>query len=635
MNRQKLIRAAIFLVGFGFVIGAFTFVLAYFTVGIPNPNDFVNTQATVVQYSNGKEIGRYGDQNRTIVPLAKIPLHLREAVMAAEDRNFYNNRAFSITGLTRAIIDNIVSLGRGGGGSTITQQYAKTAFLSPERSIQRKIKELVIAIKLENQLSKDQILENYLNTIYFGRGAYGVETAANQYFNRSVGELTIPQSAVLASILRSPGFYDPSYSKDNQKRLEERFNYVLDGMVKSKWLDKAKRDKMKLPKVRDRVTIGSLAGPKGYLMQNVQSEMRALGFNDDQLMKGGLIVKTTLDEKAQQGAVDAVDKQTPKKVPDNLHIGLVSIRPGTGEIIAMYGGKDYLVRQLNDATQSIALAGSTFKVFALAGALEAGIPLSSMWNGDTPQVFDDFGKEYEVNNYGDEGWGQVSLAFATAHSINTVYVPLGIKVGPDKVVDVARRAGIPQTVAMMPTPSVVLGAASPHVIDVAAAYATFAANGVYAKPFMVTKVLGPNRGVLYEAKPTPQTVFSKEVMADLTYALQGVVKSGTATGGTAGFGRPAAGKTGTSEQNASAWFTGYTPQLATSVAMFRDDATQNLNGIGGLSSVTGGTFPAKIWTAYMKAALADEPVLSFADPAHIGGTDPIVMTSGGRQKPKK
>mgnify|MGYP003343643254 CR=1 FL=1 len=229
MNRQKLIRAAIFLVGFGFVIGAFTFVLAFFTVGIPNPNDFVNTQATVVQYSNGKEIGRYGDQNRTIVPLAKIPLHLREAVMAAEDRNFYNNRAFSITGLTRAVIDNIVSLGRGGGGSTITQQYAKTAFLSPERSIQRKIKELVIAIKLENQLSKDQILENYLNTIYFGRGAYGVETAANQYFNRSVGRLTIPQAAVLASILRSPGFYDPSYSADNKKRLEVRFNYVLDG----------------------------------------------------------------------------------------------------------------------------------------------------------------------------------------------------------------------------------------------------------------------------------------------------------------------------------------------------------------------------------------------------------------------
>ena len=176
---------------------------------------------------------------------------------------------------------------------------------------------------------------------------------------------------------------------------------------------------------------------------------------------------------------------------------------------------------------------------------------------------------------------------------------------------------------------------SPHVIDVASAYATFAANGIYAKPFMVTKVLGPNRGVLYEAKPTPQNVFNKDVMADLNYALQGVVKSGTATGGTAGFGRPAAGKTGTSEQNASAWFTGYTPQLATSVAMFRDDATQNLNGIGGLSSVTGGTFPAKIWTAYMKAALADEPVLSFADPANIGGTDPIVMTSGGRQKPKK
>jgi membrane peptidoglycan carboxypeptidase len=259
-----------------------------------------------------------------------------------------------------------------------------------------------------------------------------------------------------------------------------------------------------------------------------------------------------------------------------------------------------------------------------------------MWNGDTPQTFDDAGKPYIVNNYGGEGWGQIDLMTATAHSVNTVYVPLGIKAGPDKVVDVARRAGIPDSVAMMPTPSVVLGAASPHVIDVAVAYATFAAQGVYAAPWFITEVIGANGGVLYQAaSPSPNTVFSKDVMADLTYGLQEVVKNGTATYGTAGLGRPAAGKTGTSEQNASAWFSGYTPQLAASVSMFRDDATQTLNGIGGLTSVTGGTFPAKIWTAFMKGALNGEPVLSFPKPAHIGGTDPVVMTSGGRQTMKK
>ncbi|MEY4693067.1 MAG: hypothetical protein RL437_347 [Actinomycetota bacterium] len=636
ISKRLIARIAIFLGGFGFVAGSTLFVLAYFTVDIPNPNDFVNTQSTIIQYSNGSEIGRIGAQNRTIVPLAKIPLHLRQAVLAAENRNFYSEHAFSFSGFARAVIDNVKTLGRGGGGSTITQQYAKTAFLTQERTITRKIKELVIAIKLENQLSKDQILENYLNTIYFGRGSYGVETAAQQYFNRSAKQLNLAQSAVIASILRSPGFYDPQYSENNMKRLQARFQYVLDGMVKAGWVDEAKAKSTKFPTIMPGTSEGWLSGPKGYLIEMVRAELVKRGFTDDQLMKGGLIVKTTFDQKAQTSAVAAVSKLTPKGAPENLHIGLVAIRPGTGEIIALYGGADYVKRQLNDATQSIALAGSTFKPFALAAGLEAGIPLTSMWNGDSPQFFDDAGKPYEVNNYGDEGWGQVSLLTATSHSINTIYVPLGIKVGPDRVVDVARRAGIPDSVAMMPTPSVVLGAASPHVIDVAVAYATFASNGVYAAPWFITEVNGSNGGVLYQAaSPSPNTVFSKEVMADLTYGLQEVVKNGTATFGTAGLGRPAAGKTGTSEQNASAWFAGYTPQLSAAVAMFRDDATQTLNGIGGLNSVTGGTFPAKIWTAFMKGALKGDPVLSFPKPVNIGGTDPIVMTSGGKQSMKK
>ena len=632
--RTKLIRAAIFTLGLGFVAGTTLFTFAWFTVDIPNPNDYVNGQATIIQYSDGSEIGRIGSQNREIIPLAKIPLNVRHAVLAAEDRNFYTNRAFSISGIAHAVLDNIITLGNGRGGSTITQQYAKTAFLTSERSIQRKIKELVISLKLENKLSKDQIFENYLNTIYFGRGSYGVQTAAQQYFNRNVDQLTNAQAAVIASILRSPGLYDPALSKDNQKRLEDRFAYVIKGMVEEKWLDPKQAEKIKFPVVAPRTVGGKLSGPKGHLIAAVQKELNNAGFTDDQLMQGGLVIKTTFDPKAQQAAVDAVNKLRPAGSPDNLHIGLVAIRPGTGEVIAMYGGADYVVRQLNDATQSIALAGSTFKPFALVAGLEQGIPLTSMWNGDTPQTFDDAGKPYEVSNYGGEGWGQVSLLTATQHSINTVYVPLGIKVGPDKVVDVARRAGIPQSVAMMPTPSVVLGAASPHVIDVAAAYATFAAQGIYAKPYMVTTVIGANKGVLYEASPQTSEVFSKDVMADLTYALKSVVNGGTGSAALA-LGRPAAGKTGTSQQNASAWFSAYTPQLAASVALFRDSASESLNGIGGLTSVTGGTFPARIWTAFMRSALKDEPVMSFPAPANIGGLDPVVMTSGGKQVYKK
>ena len=631
MLRKLIIRTTVFLAGFGFIAGAVLFALAYFTVQIPDANAYVNSQSTIIQYSNGAEIGRVGTQNRQIVPLAKIPLNVRHAVLAAEDRNFYSNRAFSITGIARAILNNL----KGGslqGGSTITQQYAKTAFLTPSRTIQRKIKELVISIKLENQLSKDQIFESYLNTIYFGRGSYGVMTAAQQYFNRNVGQLTDAQAAVIASILRSPGLYDPAFKEGNAARLAARFEYVKNGMLEAGWLDKKSFDAMKLPVVAPRSTSGQLSGPKGHIIEAVQKELAKLGFTQDQLLVGGLVIKTTLDQKAQQSAVDAVNKFYPTKAPDNLHIGLVAIRPGTGEIVALYGGRDYLVRQLSDATQSIALAGSTFKPFAIIAALEQGIPLTSIWNGDSPQTFDDAGKPYIVSNYGNEGWGQIDLLFATKHSVNTVFVPLGIKVGPNAVVDVARRAGIPDSVAMMPTPSVVLGVASPHVIDVANAYATFAAQGIKSKPYLVAQVMGPNKGVLYEAKPETQEVFTKEVMADLTYALKGTITGGTGAAALA-LGRPAAGKTGTSQSNASAWFSAYTPQLAASVALFRDSASESLNGIGGLNSVTGGTFPARIWTAFMKGALKGQEVLNFPAPSNIGGLDPIVMTGSTTQSP--
>ena len=635
MIKTKLIRAGIFLAGFGFVAGATLFAFAWFTVSIPDPNAYVNSQSTIIQYSNGSEIGRVGTQNRQILPLAKIPLRLRYAVMAAEDRNFYSNKAFSPSGIARALLNNLKSGSLNGeGGSTITQQYAKTAFLTPSRTVQRKIKELVISLKLENALSKDLILENYLNTIYFGRGSYGVQTAAQQYFNRNANQLTVSQSAVIASILRSPGYYDPSLSKENAARLENRFHYVIQGMLDNKWITEAEANNAKLPVVSPRTTSGQLSGPKGYIIDAVQKELSKVGYTQEQLLVGGYVIKTTLDQRSQQSAIDAINKLTPKGAPENLHTALVAIRPGTGEIVAMYGGKDYVLRQLNDATQSIALAGSTFKPFALVAALEAGIPLTSMWNGDSPQTFDDLGKPYIVSNYGDEGWGQVDLMTATQHSINTVFVPLGMKAGMDKVVDVARRAGIPESVAMIATPSVVLGVASPHVIDVANAYATFAAQGIYSKPYLVASVTGPNKGVLYEGKAQTQEVFSKEVMADLTYALKSVVNGGTGSAALA-LGRPAAGKTGTSQSNASAWFSAYTPQLAASVALFRDSASESLNGIGGLTSVTGGTFPARIWTAFMRGALKDEPEMSFPAPANVGGLDPVVMTSGGRQSMKK
>jgi membrane peptidoglycan carboxypeptidase len=620
---EKLPRLAILGAGFSFVAGVFVFGFAYFTVSIPDPNAYVNSQSTIIQYADGSEIGRIGSENRTVVTLAEIPVQVRNAVMAAEDRGFYSNRAFSPTGIARAIWNNL----RGGslqGGSTITQQYAKTAFLTPERSIQRKIKELVIAIKLENQFTKDQILENYLNTIYFGRGSYGVQTASQVYFATTVDQLTTAQSAVLASILRSPGLYDPGFKKENLPRLEKRFTYVIDGMVEANWLDAEIAKKIKFPVINPRVTSGALAGPKGYVISWVEHELNKLGFTDEQLLIGGYIIKTTLVKDAQESAVAAVNKEAPTKAPDNLHIGLVAIKPGTGEILAMYGGKDYLKYQFNAATQGIASGGSSFKVFALVAALEQGIPLTSIWNGDSPKVYDDgIGRPYVVNNYGGETWGNTTLLNATVHSVNTVYVPLGIKAGVEKVVDVARRAGIPESVEMIASPSVSLGSSSPHVIDLANAYATFAAEGVYAKPFIINEVQGPNKGILYQGRIQAQEVFRKDVIADLTYALNQVTIKGTGAVVGARLNRPAAGKTGTANDNASAWFNGYTPEVAASVAFYRDNATESLNGIGGLTSVTGGSFPARIWAEFVKGYLGKAPVQDFPPATNIGGTEPL------------
>ena len=620
---EKLPRLAVLGAGFSFVAGVFVFGFAYFTVSIPDPNAYVNSQSTIIQYADGSEIGRIGSENRTVVTLAEIPVQVRNAVMAAEDRGFYSNRAFSPTGIARAVWNNV----RGGslqGGSTITQQYAKTAFLTPERSIQRKIKELVIAIKLENQFTKDEILENYLNTIYFGRGSYGVQTASQVYFATTVDQLTTAQSAVLASILRSPGLYDPGFKKENLPRLEKRFAYVIDGMVEANWLDSEIAKKIKFPVINPRVTSGALAGPKGYVISWVEKELNKLGFTDEQLLIGGYIIKTTLVKDAQEAAVAAVNKEAPTKAPANLHIGLAAIKPGTGEILAMYGGQDYLKYQFNAATQGIASGGSSFKVFALVAALEEGIPLTSIWNGDSPKVYDDgIGRPYVVNNYGGETWGNTSLLNATIHSINTIYVPLGIKAGVEKVVDVARRAGIPESVEMVASPSVSLGSSSPHVIDLANAYATFAAQGVYAKPFIINEVQGPNKGILYQGRIQAQEVFRKDVMADLTYALNQITIKGTGAVVGARLNRPAAGKTGTANDNASAWFNGYTPEVAASVAFYRDNATESLNGIGGLTSVTGGSFPARIWAEFVKGYLGKAPIQDFPPAVNIGGTEPL------------
>ncbi|MGL5857264.1 MAG: transglycosylase domain-containing protein [Angustibacter sp.] len=595
------------------------FAILYSQVAVPDPNELVTANASVVYWSDGRtELGRYADVNRRSIPLEQMPEALRNAVLAAEDRSFYENSGFSPRGIGRAVWVKL----RGGstqGGSTITQQYVKNYFLTQDRTATRKAKEFVIALKVEQQESKDKILENYLNTIYFGRGAWGVEAASRAYFAKPANKLTLSQSALLAAVLRSPGLYDPITKRDNAK---ERWNYVLGGMVEEGWLSQAVRDKAKFPPVRKSRAANTRGGTTGYLLEAVREEVKAkVGLTDADIDRGGLRIVSTFDQDRQDAAVAAIKEELPTTNAKGVGAGLVAIKPGDGAVVAMYGGPDAVKRPYNTATQAVLQAGSTFKPFALVAALQTGTSLRSQYSGQSPMTFDN---GYTVANFGNTSYQTVDLTTATANSINTVYVALNRDVGPERTMQVAIDAGYPEdTTGLEANASNVLGTASPHVIDVARAYATFAAQGERAETYMVRSVKDTSGATIWKASITKKRVFSPEVSADLTFALSGVVQQGSGSFAGQNLGRPAAGKTGTTQENRSAWFAGYTPQLATAVGLYRQigDRTESLNGLGGLGEVTGATFPVRIWTAFMQAAMDGQEIQQFPPPVYGGDSN--------------
>ena len=612
-------RQLLSLVVLGLVAVVGTFAILVARTDVPAANDVATAQTTIVYWNDGQhELGRLGDANRVSVPLDQVPLVMQHAVLAAEDRGFYQEGGFSPSGIGRAIWNN-VSGGSLQGGSTITQQYAKNAFLTQERTFSRKVQELILAVKLDTSVSKDQILGDYLNTIYWGRGAYGIASASTQYFGRPVSKLDLGQSAALAAIIRSPGGYSPDSNLD---RLKGRWAYVLDGMVSEGWITPAQRAAAVFPKFVPRKPANKFGGTNGYLLDAVRQALVQHGFTEDDINRGGLRVISTFDLNAQDAAVQAVKDKGPTKGTAGLRIGLAAVKPGTGEVVAMYGGADFLTNQVNNATQALGQAGSTFKPFTLAAALEQGVSLDSMWNGNNGVVVE--GKP--VVNYANESLGQISLLTGTEQSVNSVYVALTSQIGPANVVDAAVRAGIPDSTAgLHPVVlNVTLGVASPHVIDLADAYATFANRGQQVAPTVLKEVRGANGGVLLALDPTPKQAFTPDIADTVNFALQKVVTDGTGKAALA-LGRPAAGKTGTTNDNKSALFAGYTPQLAAAVMLVKDGKDGNpvsMSGVGGLRTVTGGSFPARIWTAFMRGALQGQPVEQFVAPANLPTATP-------------
>jgi membrane peptidoglycan carboxypeptidase len=600
---------------------------AYASTEIPDPDDFALAQTSTVYYADGETVlGTFGEANREIVSGEAIPQHVKDAVVAAEDRTFYENAGISPTGMARALWNNLRGNARQ-GGSTITQQYAERYYFGTTVDDYRgKIREAILAVKLDQAQDKDQILENYLNTIFLGRGAYGVERAAQEYFGVPVDQLDVSQAALIAGIIPSPNNWDP---RNDPERAEQRWNYVLDGMVEIGRLDQAERDGLVFPETIEYVRDDRYAGPRGYLLDMVRREILARSpVSEQELETRGYRIVSTI-EVGMQESIEAAAQSLPEDRPENLRVAMVSLDPADGAVKGLYGGPDFLTITRNAATQDIAQAGSTFKPFTLVGYLENGGSLRSRYNGDNLLTIDGFPDP--VRNFGGTSFGEVDLVRATEASVNTVYAQMnveeGVEAGPARTVDVAVRAGVPEDAVDLqpPVPSNVLGTPSVNPIDMAQAFNTFAAQGVRNEWFVVRSMEYLDGGTVYQGAQQSERVFAEDVMADTTFALQQVIASNRGTGAYAQqLGRPAAGKTGTSNNNRSAWFVGYTPQLTTAVAMYQvgeDGVSQEtITPFGEFanSEITGGSYPIRLWTAHMTRALEGTEVIPFPERADVG-----------------
>ncbi|MCX4764706.1 penicillin-binding protein [Streptomyces sp. NBC_01275] len=614
-------------------VGAF--IALYMTTPIPSANPDAELQSNVYEYSGGAILTRDGKLNRENVDLASVPRAVQYTFVAAENKSFYDDPGVDLRGTARGMINTLMGKGAQ-GGSTITQQYVKNYYLTQEQTVTRKLKELVISLKLEREKSKNYILAGYINTSYYGRSAYGIQAAAQAYYRVDADKLNVQQGAYLAALLQAPSQYDWAVATDTGKRLvKARWNYVLDNMVEEGWLNKTKREAMTFPEPEEPKAAPGQEGQVGYLVDAANTELAkqlvSQGLADDfesgmaLVRRGGWTIELNIDKKKQKALEQSVKDQLTSKldkkkrsVDGDVQAGAVSVNPKTGAVEAMYGGVGYTEHYLNNATRTDYQPASTFKPVILAAAIDQAaktqdgkeIGANTIYDGTSkrPVVGSDIA--FAPENEDDQDYGDVTVQTALNKSINSVFAQMGVDVGMDKVLKVAQDLGM-DTEDLKAVPAQTLGTMGASPLQMAAVYATLDNHGKQVTPALIKSVENSVHS-LKLSDPIGKQVISRNAADSVTSVLTGVVDDGTAKTSVRDNpkrkGQKVAGKTGTSDGNKSAWFTGYTPDLVTSVGLFGESAkaphpqvaltgaTTGLTTVAG--RINGGGFPAQIWADY-------------------------------------
>ncbi|MEU9404159.1 transglycosylase domain-containing protein [Streptomyces sp. NPDC048281] len=646
-----------FLLFTGSLVGLFGY--AYATTTIPGANPSTQAQSNTYYWSDGSVMATQGSTNRQNVDLAQVPRPVQWDFLAAENATFYSDPGVDTQGMLRAVY-HMATGGEVQSGSTITQQFVKNTYLTQDQSVTRKLREIMISLKIGGQMSKQEILQGYLNTCYYGRDAYGIEAAARTYYHVHAFQLNVSQGAFIAATVNEPSLLTHADTDPAARaQAKARWKYVLDRMVKIHQITDAQEQRYLasgFPTPKPYTSSAGMSGQTGYLVQAAAKYVEAhTSLTDQQLGRGGYQIHTTFDRKkvnALAASVAAMEHRhldpQHRSADKDVQVGAASISPSTGAIVALYGGAGWNKGHWTDNADATGVpVGSTFKPIDLAAALDHGAVLSpgqpaspitpaSKFDGDDgitirnqqgqelPDSNDPTGLLHQRNDVTTK-WGYITLRKAMEQSVNTPYVQLGEYVGYDDVEGEALKAGLLRTSLQYDTPGFYIGTSTPSAIRMADAYATIDDGGIQHEPYSVTKVVADGRELPGFGSPKGTSAMPASTADTVTDVLRDVVKYGTGTNAQA-LGRPVAGKTGTTDDYKSAWFIGYTPQLTTAVSMFKEDpknaGLQSMQGVGGYAKVFGADMPTEVWTRYMTAALQGQPVQQFPPAPELGqGTD--------------